>query len=362
MPDSRTVFDLRREGKLLEALSLAREVFAEAPGSPWSVRAYGWTLHDLMKQADSEGDRDRLRALYDEFSELSIDPGDEVLSNAAQRWCKRVLATPAQEKARELSRQGREASRNGQNELAQKLLRQAYETCSDDADIQTSYGWELERALSNCVRDEQPDANRVRQLLLEYGRLDQIERPGMLHSLVLAQAAKAAGKRAFSGFRRFLVWWDESHLRPDDFEQYRPGDGEQAYPSVVERVIKGLYKVAHDSGHKDDVACAVSFIGRHYTRYPEQEWFPYYYGQMLLKSGKTDEARGFVLPIVKRKMNEFWAWHTLGETYSGQDTERQIACYCRALACRVQDEHFLVNVHQDLGTVLPVQSSSAPLH
>ena len=55
--------------------------------------------------------------------------------------------------------------------------------------------------------------------------------------------------------------------------------------------------------------------------------------------------------MARRKSSEFWTWSALAEAYP-DDREQKIACLCRALQCNVQDEGFLVNMHQQLGDEL----------
>ncbi len=72
MSDSQTVFRLRKEGRLDEALTMAREGYAANANDTWMQRAYGWVLYDLIKHEVLE------------FVAKRIPPGQ--LANRLNTW------------------------------------------------------------------------------------------------------------------------------------------------------------------------------------------------------------------------------------------------------------------------------------
>lgn len=72
MSDSKAVFTLRKEGRLDEALAMAREGYAANANDIWMQRAYGWVLYDLIKHA------------VQEFEDKQIPPGR--LANQLNTW------------------------------------------------------------------------------------------------------------------------------------------------------------------------------------------------------------------------------------------------------------------------------------
>ncbi len=107
-------------------------------------------------------------------------------------------------------------------------------------------------------------------------------------------------------------------------------------------------KVTEDNAFAGWVA---EFVGKQIERFPSQEWFPYYYGKLLIWANKREESREFIFKTVRLKTSEFWAWDVLSDTYQG-DHLKALACLCRALLCPVKDEGFLVNVHERVGSLL----------
>ena len=60
------VFDLRKEGRLDEALQMARGLFQHNPNDVWNVRALGWVLISLIwENKDSESLQDYINELTD---------------------------------------------------------------------------------------------------------------------------------------------------------------------------------------------------------------------------------------------------------------------------------------------------------
>ncbi len=49
MGSSSDVFKLRREGKIEEALNLAKELYNENSNDEWNAKALGWSLIDKIK-------------------------------------------------------------------------------------------------------------------------------------------------------------------------------------------------------------------------------------------------------------------------------------------------------------------------
>ncbi len=141
-------------------------------------------------------------------------------------------------------------------------------------------------------------------------------------------------------------------MREDDFERIDSKDGTKDYPGCVAHVIKGIYKTSKAIDDTQVLSWAADFVGEHYEKFPEEEWFPYYFGKLLLRSGSKDEARAKLIPIVRRKRSEFWAWNCLADTYDDIDADLQLACLCRALQCRTKDDSFRVKVHEHLGYLL----------
>jgi len=350
MPESRDVFNLRRDCKLDEAIGLARQLFGQTPNDPWVIKAYGWTLHSLLIR--DQNNPQRMRELMAEFDRLVVPEDDQLLIGKRSQWRGRIPNEDGVETAYQMMQRAKAASQEGNRREAIQIYREAIQRYSNDNQLAIGLGWEIQRALKDILSNENTSPADIRQLLIEYNRLPHHERPGRLHSLILFRAAQAAEKGKFPAFIKFFKWWDPQYLEPDDFRSFRPPDADRDFPSCVAHVIKALYKSSKEADDQELISWAADFVGEHYEEFPEEEWFPYYFGKLLLRSGSKEEARTKLIPIVRRKRSDFWAWNCLADTYEGIDADLQLACLCRALKCRTQDVSFRVNVHERLGYLL----------
>ncbi len=351
MPDSRDVFRLRKEGRFGEALDTARQIFPQTPTDPWVIKAYGWSLHDCLKLARDANDVPQIRELAQEFASIEIPADDEVLIGARENWRSHIPPEDGGPALADLLQEAKHFSDEGSRHDALKLLRDAVKQFPESQQASTSLGWEIQRSLGELVAQDDFDGQSVRSLLLEYSRLLHLKKPDNLHSLMLRRATRAAEKGKFGAFIRFFRWWGPENLQPDDFQRFAPQDADRTFDSLIEHVIKSIHKTTKSEEDREVIKWAAEFMGAHYASFPEQDWFPYYYGQILVRSGDLEHARALVLPIVRAKRSEFWAWHSLSATFGAEQTESIRSCLCRALQCSVQDKSFLVNVHFELAQI-----------
>lgn len=352
MPEARDAFRLRKEGKSREALEIARKVFSEAPNDLWAIRAYGWSLNDCLKIAHQDNDVAELRRLYQEFTGINIPQDDDVLLGARDSWQARIPPEGGGFALADVLQQAKEASKQGNRTEALKLYREAVRRFPESQQACISLGWEIQRTLHDYVKQEVIDGQAIRGLLQEYAHLAHLKKPDNLHSLILLRAAQAAEKGNFSDFIGFLRWWNPDNFQADDFERFTPEGADRSFDSRVEHVIRAIHKSAEAEKNKEQIKWAAEFVGKHYESFPDQEWIPYYYGQLLVQTGDLDHARALILSIVRRRNTEFWAWGSLAATFGPEQGKKRLACLCKALHCRTQDESFLVNVHQELAQML----------
>jgi tetratricopeptide (TPR) repeat protein len=342
MATSQHVFALRKEGRLDEALSEARSLLQQDNRNEWNVRALGWVLYDLVEKAVEMGDMDRARTLFQEFESLSIGGDDEALAGAREKCRKQV-----DERYRVLQ-EAIKASKEGQRPQALSLFRRAVRDLPESIEAHTGLGWEIQKRIKELCAQEVPEPGAIVSLLREYAQL-HVEKPSPLHSVMLAYATKIAER--FSKYIEFVRWWDLSNLRPEDYSPVVFEGGREQGSSLVERVIRALYKAGKRHKTAEDFGWIADFVAQNYERYPQQDWFPYYLGKMFLWAGRPDDARDLVLPVVRRKQDQFWAWDVLGGTYAANSPEKQFSCLCRSLLCDAQEE-YLVNVRTELAEML----------
>lgn len=122
-------------------------------------------------------------------------------------------------------------------------------------------------------------------------------------------------------------------LRPDDLKPFKTERGE--YPSLAVRLARQASK-AWLQHHKEwdlnleDILNLLRYADdRALDR--DKMWLKYDISKCLVSVNRFDEAREAALTLIKRKMSESWAWGALADTYTKEDPEAAITCYCKGI-------------------------------
>ena len=340
--DSKTVFALRKEGRLEEALAIGRELHAAMPADVWSTRALGWVLVDLTKLALEQQGMEVACGYFQELAALAIPGDDEILLKSRRRLESRCRP------GGELLTRAAAADKQGHLTEAVTLYRQAVAQ-QDSPEAQTGLAWCFYKLIRTFLKDENPDVMLVSSALEEYVRLPLVERPSRLHSLMLMNAIRVAEN--YPGFPDFVKCWDPATLQPEDWVEQK-GEGDKVYRPLAARLVTALYKAIRKSTHPREIAWVVPFMEQALERMPREEWLPYQFGKILIKLGERDRARQLVLPVIRAKRRESWAWDVLASTCGDGEHDLRKACLCKALLCGHKDEEFLVSIRQELALIL----------
>lgn len=93
-----------------------------------------------------------------------------------------------------------------------------------------------------------------------------------------------------------------------------------------------------------DLEWAISFLEEVYSRYDDDEWSDFRIGKLLIWSKELDRAKERLLPVIRKKQSEFWAWDLLGDLFPGQ----RKACVAKALLCEA-DEIYVKGLKHEAG-------------
>lgn len=101
-------------------------------------------------------------------------------------------------------------------------------------------GWDIYRYLSANLGKEELSSEEARRLLLIYMKLP-LQRPSLLHSMMLSVALKMSELYPDFKLPGFLHMWDLHHLRPEDSEQQK-GENGRLYSSLTERLVRSTLR------------------------------------------------------------------------------------------------------------------------
>ena len=275
---------------------------------------------------------------------------------AFREYCAAIPLNPESEKAQTsaiwaLYRTIDEALKKGWNPNAADLTPASLKKILNDVFPEGREKNGQEDAVTNCVVEGFNLVNCC----------SAVPKPSVAYSQYLriyAKIVKAAGENIQEQlaiqFLHFVKNWDVSNFAEEDYAPFIPKDNpNKSFPSLVETVVGLLYKCAKQKGRSENLAFVVGhkwildFIRMAMERYPSQEWFPFYYGKLLVESGESVKAREYIAKITRKKSAQFWTWQLLAETFH-DDREKFFACLCRAALCPAKDSSYLVGVHEML--------------
>jgi hypothetical protein len=344
MSDVQNIFKLRKEGRIDEALTLAEVLYVRNPSDPWAIRAYGWVLYDKLKGALASGSEDDIFLYSGKLENLDIPEEEQILKNQVSYLLSRTSMPE-----RTLSRAS-QLDYNGEHGNALELFRQLRDQYSGDISrYHNAYGWCLYKYLKTLISNQAAGREVWKGLLEEYFKL-QIEKPSQLNSLMLFQTLSH-----FKDDNEFMIKWagefDWVKFRTEDFSPFEK-DG-KVYPGLAERSILALAKSLFSSGNRMRIEGIQEPLDSALAKFPANIWLYYYKAKMLVALGRNEDAKAFVIPVVREKKSDFWSWALLGDILSEDDVETAISCYCNAVSCN-SEEKFLINTRWSFGKLLHV--------
>ena len=341
MSNSTEIFALRRAGHIEEAYTKALEIIECNPTDEWNIKAFGWCIYDLIRNAVSQQDYESAKQYVFQLNKVQIDVSDEVLFRSIEHA--KNLACPE----KKIIFEAKEQSRLGNHESALSLFREAIKLFPNEVDLNTQFAWELQKEAKVIFESPTVNSLQVRQLLAEYMKLKN-ERPSVLHSSFLRYANKITEKEDFK-LIAFLKLWDLSNLREDDFTPFVK-DG-NTYPSIAEKIIQHAAKIILDKKQIQDADYFLPFLDKGISRFQNNIWLTYYKAKILHLLNRSLEAVEFLIPVVKEKIGEYWTWNLLAELLRETDIDKATSCFCKSLLCK-GEEKFLSNVRTKFAEIL----------
>lgn len=135
-----------------------------------------------------------------------------------------------------------EKATEGGSDSASDALDQTSEMVSPKTSSDDLMPWET-------VSNAHPVSSlEMRQLLAQYLKLSDLEKPSLLHSLILFQVVKHYAHFPDFNFTAFFSLWGPKNLRPEDWKATKVN--EVWMPSLVDRVMSRLFKAMPSKFHE----------------------------------------------------------------------------------------------------------------
>jgi hypothetical protein len=206
----------------------------------------------------------------------------------------------------------------------------------------------ISKAVRNLSKENPVKLNRVHQLFDEIKNIPFI-RKSKWFSVMFSAFHK--GMKESDRYIEFADWWNFENFLPEDFQKDKLPNGteviaivEQAYIAYAKHLLPKQHQGGEVEFNKEKVLEFLSKLTNIVDNYPQFQYPGYFNAKLLLALGNNENILELLLPFVKKKQNDFWAWDILSEAFS-DDEEKIFNCYCKALTC-FSPEEMLVGLRQ----------------
>ena len=327
---------LRRSGRLTEALEAAEAAYAEHVDR-YSIGSLFWCLNDLYKTQKSEELEQTVTRMQSLYNELGMV--DEYMQRSLASAERKILPHSSQiKKAIEQAKAGANVS------SSQRELFALFEHDEIDRRLQNDLGWLTYYVLKSTPASD-PHSRKV--ILSQYFKLN-LERPSILHSLILIEAVKIEQNTPLQfRIRDFIRLWGLENLRDEDWAQFTTDSG-NILPSTVEKLI-GVYAKELKTDKVESPEDFVELVDKALLRYPKNQNMPYFKAIVLLSQGRNEEAIKYYRELILKFPAKFYLWDQMAELVDDLDT--RIGLLSKALNCG-DEENFLGGVRLRMASLL----------
>ena len=284
---SKEIKALRQADKLTEALEMALSELNVQPENIWAKRNLCWVYYDYAKKSLIKQDFESFCQYFDKILELQM-PDDETILNDCMGW------------------------------LIRSML------------------------FHHIVKQKNQDFQRI-DILFQYSKKLSLSKPSDVYSALFKLFHKAYKENGLK-YLEFADWWNFENFRNEDYQKEKLSNEktmmsivEQAYITYAKHLLPGISTDGEAFFNKEKAVVFLSMLDKIEIEHPEYQYPPYYKAKLLLAMGEKDNILSSLLPFVRKKRNDFWAWDILSEAFQN-DEEKIFACYCKGLSCPSPEE------------------------
>jgi hypothetical protein len=296
------VKDLRKSGKLDEALLLANQDLDNNPEELWNKRSAGWVFHDYLRKFASDKNYPSFLEYLNKLISLELPAGENMI----------------------------------------------FDFCTT----------QISRMIFFLSSETNIDYNKIDKLF-KFVKLFHLSKPSETYSFLFKALHKAF--KNHDDYLSMADWWDFSHFRQEDYQPEVFQDrkimslAEQAYIAYAKSLLEGEssdFGVAFSPKtiNKNKIRAFLPQLDKIIEEHPEFLYLSYFKAKLLLALGHKENVLSSFIPFAKRKDNHFWVWELMSDVFPSDD-EKKIACLCKALSLNTPDT-FLVKTRQKLAELL----------
>lgn len=225
--NSRTVFELRREGRIQEALNMALQLYQIDPEDAWNQSALAWPLIDMCKAALAQNNLIEAQKYFNQLVAIKFTSVEDIITSQI------AFLKPKIDINYSKIQEAENLSKNGNHKLALSNMKAMF-TSHQLMDIHhEAYGWVIYRYIK--AEEKNITSLEIRSLMRDYMNLSN-ERPSMLHSTFLNYALNFSKEHSDFNLYNFFLLWEPQNLRLEDVsENHKDG---KTYSSLISRLFK----------------------------------------------------------------------------------------------------------------------------
>jgi hypothetical protein len=326
---SKEIKELRKVGRLYEALDMALAEMQEDPDNIWTKRNISWVYYEYLKQNCSAGGYGEFVKFLKKVSELDLPEDEKMLFD--------------------------------------------------------SLAFQIGKMIFALLKEYPVNNNRIKELF-DISRRLHFSRTSESFSFLFKGFHK--GFKLSENYIAFADWWDFNNFREEDFNKEELPNGkevmaiaEQGYIAYSKHLLKGESAPednnvenfqSHIANHlindpfnfivgdielpnnkylqKDKIKLFLQNLEGIIVSYPHLEYLIYYKAKLLLALNEQQEVLKTIIPFAKKRRNDFWVWDLISEAHLN-DEEICLACYCKALKSSAPEE-MLMGVRKKLTFLL----------
>ena len=225
--DSRRVFELRREGKIQEALNMALQLYQIDPNDTWNQSALAWPLIDLCKATLVQNNLAEAQKYFNQLIAIKFTSVDDIITSQI------AFLKPKIDINYSKIQEAENLSKNGNHKLALNTMKAMFANHQLLDVHHEAYGWVIYRYIK--AEENNITSLEIRSLMKDYMNLSN-ERPSMLHSTFLNYALNFSKEHSDFNLYNFFLLWEPKKLRFEDVsENHKDG---KTYPSLISRIFK----------------------------------------------------------------------------------------------------------------------------
>lgn len=295
---SKEIKELRKSGKLEEALDLAKTELQADPENIWSKRNISWVYYEYLKKSVASDDIREFCYWLDETVALELDKTETLFFDQLSWQVGKILFVAFKKMPFDI-------------QSVLKILR----TIQVFTFSAPSEGYSfLFKAFHKCLKDSQY-------------------------------------------YLEFADWWNIENFSDGDFKKEKMPNGkeimalaEQGYIAYSKQLLPKQDMFGNVTFSQEKVLNFLPLLSNVIETYPQLQYPPYFKAKLLLAMENRSEMLYSLLPFAKKKANDFWVWELIAEAFPNEP-ENVFSCYCKALTCNSPEE-MLIGLREKIAAIL----------